>query len=80
VIESEGETAIITGDMMHHPCQVAHPEWTVRFDENGDAAAITRTAFVKAHADRPVLIIGTHFAAPTAGHIRRDGESWKFGP
>lgn len=78
MIESEGESAIITGDMMHHPCQVAHPEWTVRFDEDGPAAAITRAAFVEAHADKPVLIIGTHFAAPTAGHIVADGDRWRF--
>ena len=31
VIESKGETAIITGDMMHHPCQIAHPEWLDQF-------------------------------------------------
>ncbi len=78
VIESEGETAIITGDMMHHPCQIAHPEWAVRFDEDGDAAAATRHDFVRRHADTPVLIIGTHFAGPTAGHIVADGERWKF--
>lgn len=78
VIESQGETAIITGDMMHHPCQVAHPEWTVRFDEDANAAAATRTAFLEAHADTPVLVIGTHFPAPTAGYIRRDGDRWRF--
>ena len=25
MIESEGERAVITGDMTHHPCQLAHP-------------------------------------------------------
>jgi glyoxylase-like metal-dependent hydrolase (beta-lactamase superfamily II) len=79
VIESQGQTAIITGDMMHHPCQIAHPEWPVRFDEDSAAAAITRRAFIETNADTPVLIIGTHFSAPTAGHIRRDGDRWKFG-
>ncbi len=78
VIESKGETAIITGDMMHHPCQVAHPDWEDRFDEDGAAAEVTRRAFVKDFADKPVLIIGTHFPAPTAGRIERDGESYRF--
>ncbi|MFZ4688320.1 MAG: MBL fold metallo-hydrolase [Polymorphobacter sp.] len=78
VIESEGQTAIITGDMMHHPCQVAHPEWAVRFDVDGPAAAATRHDFVTRHADTPVLIIGTHFATPTAGHIVADGDRWRF--
>jgi glyoxylase-like metal-dependent hydrolase (beta-lactamase superfamily II) len=78
VIESRGETAIITGDMMHHPSQVAHPGWIDRFDDNGAAAETTRRAFVEDFADKPVLIIGTHFAAPTAGHIRRNGAGYEF--
>jgi glyoxylase-like metal-dependent hydrolase (beta-lactamase superfamily II) len=78
VIESKGETAIITGDMMHHPCQIAHPEWSPAFDSDKQASQATRHAMVKDWADRPILVIGTHFAAPTAGHIRRDGASYRF--
>ncbi|MGZ5937058.1 MAG: MBL fold metallo-hydrolase [Rhizomicrobium sp.] len=78
VIESKGETAVITGDMVHHPCQFTHPDWPDNFDSDGAAAALTRHAFVKDFADRPVLVIGTHFAAPTAGHIRKDGDTYKF--
>jgi len=78
VIESKGETAVITGDMVHHPCQFTHPDWPDNFDSDGTAAAVTRHAFVKDFADRPVLVIGTHFAAPTAGHIRKDGDTYKF--
>ena len=29
-------------------------------------------------ADQPILVIGTHFAAPTAGHVRRDGAAFRF--
>ena len=78
VIESMGETAIITGDMMHHPCQIGHPDWSPEFDSDKDAARVTRHAMVKDWADQPILIIGTHFEAPTAGHIRRDGANYRF--
>jgi glyoxylase-like metal-dependent hydrolase (beta-lactamase superfamily II) len=78
VIESKGETAVITGDMMHHPCQIAHPEWAPEFDSDQEASSATRRAMLKDWADRPILVIGTHFAAPTAGHIKRDGESYRF--
>jgi glyoxylase-like metal-dependent hydrolase (beta-lactamase superfamily II) len=78
VIESQGKTAIITGDMMHHPCQIAHPEWASEFDSDKAAASTTRRSLVKDWADQPVLVIGTHFAAPTAGHIKRDGASYRF--
>jgi glyoxylase-like metal-dependent hydrolase (beta-lactamase superfamily II) len=78
MIESRGETAVITGDMMHHPCQIAHPEWSPAFDSDPEAARVTRRAMLKDWADQPVLVIGTHFATPTAGHVRRDGVSYRF--
>ena len=78
VIESEGETAVITGDMTHHPCQLAHPDWSPPFDSDPKAAATTRARMFAEWADKPILVIGTHYAAPTAGHVRRDGDSFRF--
>jgi glyoxylase-like metal-dependent hydrolase (beta-lactamase superfamily II) len=77
-IESRGEQALITGDMIHHPCQIAHPEWSPTFDVDPAAAATMRRSVLDRVADRPVLVIGTHFAAPTAGHVRRDGRAYRF--
>jgi glyoxylase-like metal-dependent hydrolase (beta-lactamase superfamily II) len=78
VIESQGETAIITGDMVHHPAQIGRPDWTPAFDSDKDASRATRKAMFKDWADKPILIIGTHFAAPTAGRIKKDGASYRF--
>lgn len=78
VIESKGETAIITGDMMHHPCQIGRPDWSPPFDSDKEAGRATRKAMVKDWADKPILIIGTHFATPTAGHIKKDGAGYRF--
>jgi glyoxylase-like metal-dependent hydrolase (beta-lactamase superfamily II) len=77
-IASEGEEAVITGDMIHHPCQIAHADWSSSADWNQTLSHETREAFLKRYADRPVLIIGTHFAAPTAGHIVRDGDTYRL--
>ena len=38
----------------------------------------TRLAFLDEHADTPTLVIGTHFAGPTVGHIVRDGSTYRF--
>lgn len=78
VIESAGESAVITGDMTHHPCQLAHPEWSPSFDSDGRAAATTRARMFAEWADQPILVIGTHYAAPTAGHVKRDGAGFRF--
>jgi glyoxylase-like metal-dependent hydrolase (beta-lactamase superfamily II) len=77
-IASRGEEAVITGDVMHHPAQCAHPEWHSSADADGAQAERTRREFLARYADRPVLVIGTHFAAPTAGRIVRDGDVYRF--
>ncbi len=77
-IESRGETAFITGDMMHHPCQVSRPDWTSEFDGDKQAGAARRRTMIREWADKPCLVIGTHFAAPTAGRIVSDGAGYRF--
>jgi glyoxylase-like metal-dependent hydrolase (beta-lactamase superfamily II) len=79
-IASGGEEAVITGDLMHHPVQCAEPDWANRFDVDPGAARRTRRAFLQRHADRPVLVLGTHFATPTGGRVVRDGAVWRFQP
>jgi glyoxylase-like metal-dependent hydrolase (beta-lactamase superfamily II) len=78
VIESQGERALITGDAMHHPCQIAHPDWSPPFDSDQIASEATRRQMLESVADKPVLVIGTHFAAPTAGHVKRDGAAYRL--
>jgi glyoxylase-like metal-dependent hydrolase (beta-lactamase superfamily II) len=77
-IRSQGAEAVITGDLMHHPVQCAEPHWQSHYDHDPDAARTTRRRFLGEQADRPVLVLGTHFAAPTAGHVVRDGAAWRF--
>ncbi len=77
-IRSADEDAVITGDMIHHPCQIARPEWSSAVDWDPDRSRETRLAFLKRYAERPVLVIGTHFATPTAGRIIRDGDGYRL--
>jgi glyoxylase-like metal-dependent hydrolase (beta-lactamase superfamily II) len=77
-IESRRERALITGDMLHHPCQFGHPEWSPTFDSDPVASASMRRSVMEKVADHPVLVIGTHFAAPTAGHVKREGTAFRF--
>jgi glyoxylase-like metal-dependent hydrolase (beta-lactamase superfamily II) len=70
-IASQGERALITGDMTHHPVQWAEPDWKMPADSDASAAAATRRRIANALADEPVLVIGTHYAPPCAGHLVR---------
>jgi glyoxylase-like metal-dependent hydrolase (beta-lactamase superfamily II) len=78
LIESKGESAVITGDMMHHPVQIARPSWSASFDVDPAAAAATREAMVRDWSRSGLLVIGTHFAGPTAGRVKRDGEFYRL--
>jgi glyoxylase-like metal-dependent hydrolase (beta-lactamase superfamily II) len=77
-ISSQGEEAVITGDLVHHPCQFARPGWGSSADADAEQADRTRKAFMARYADTPTLIIGTHFAGPTAGRLVRDGEAYRL--
>ena len=77
-ISSAGKNAVITGDMTHHPCQMAHPEWAANADYDQQQAVQTRKAFLDKYSKQSTLVIGTHFATPTAGKIERDGKAYRF--
>jgi glyoxylase-like metal-dependent hydrolase (beta-lactamase superfamily II) len=77
-IASDGEEALITGDFMHHPCQIARPEWSSTADSDPVEARLTRERMLTRLADTPILVIGTHFAGRSAGHIVRDGDAYRL--
>jgi len=77
-ISSQGEQAVITGDLMHHPIQLAMPSHPATFDMDKVAGSATRVAFVNRFQEKPVLVIGSHFADPGAGFIVRHGAAWKL--
>jgi len=77
-LASGGAEAVITGDLMHCPVQVAEPGWSSHFDTDAEQARKTRRAFCERYADTAVAVLGTHFHHPTAGRIVRHGSTWRF--
>jgi glyoxylase-like metal-dependent hydrolase (beta-lactamase superfamily II) len=78
MIESKGETAFITGDALHHPCQMAYPDWCPSVDVDMTLSPQTRRKLLGEAADTGLLFIGTHFSGPTAGRVVKDGETWRL--
>jgi glyoxylase-like metal-dependent hydrolase (beta-lactamase superfamily II) len=74
-ITSDGEEGLLTGDVAHHPCQMAHLDWSSTADSDPVQSAATRRQLFSRFADRPTLVIGGHFSA---AHIKRDGDAFKF--
>ncbi len=74
-IKSAGEEGLLTGDVAHHPCQMAHLDWSSTADFDPVQSAATRRELFSRFADTPTLTIGGHF---NAGHIKRDADAFKF--
>jgi len=77
-IRSEGAEALITGDCFHHPCQMTRVDWCSSADFDQAEGQRTREKFLDRFAESDVLIIGTHFATPSAGYVkpREEGGYW----
>jgi glyoxylase-like metal-dependent hydrolase (beta-lactamase superfamily II) len=78
LIESNGQSAVISGDVMHHPSQIAYPRWGAVSDFDPEQARVSRVGFVEQFADTDTLVVGTHFPDPVAGRIRRDGSGFRL--
>lgn len=75
-ITSGGQSALITGDFVHHPCQMAWPAWASTADYDAEQSTRTRREVFGRLAGTPTLVIGTHFAGATAGRVVRDGDAF----
>jgi glyoxylase-like metal-dependent hydrolase (beta-lactamase superfamily II) len=76
LVESGDATALITGDATHSPIQFTHPELAAgRVDHDSVESTATRRDLVARFTDTDAVVLGTHFAPPTAGvlHRRPDG-------
>ena len=74
-IASDGEQGLLAGDAAHHPCQMAHLDWSSTVDTDPAQSVVTRRDLFSRFAEKPALVIGGHFSA---GRILRDGDAFKF--
>ncbi len=77
-IQSGGQSAIITGDFLHHPCQMEEPLWECTADWDTPLAQKTRIEQLEQYAEEGLLVFGTHFASPSAGRVVKKGEYFQF--
>ena len=77
-IESAGQSALITGDCIHHPVQMTRTDWCSSADYDQSQGRWTRENLLAKLVDQDTLVIGTHFATPTAGYVKAlpDGGYW----
>src|SRR5689334_6140649 len=67
------ETAVYVGDLIHHPLQVDHPDWSPLFDSLPQLSRETRHHLVERARREHSLVLSYHFPFPGIGHIGDTG-------
>jgi glyoxylase-like metal-dependent hydrolase (beta-lactamase superfamily II) len=68
-IASQGRNAVMIGDLMHSPIQLAHPDWSPSSDYDPALSTKTRRRFLDSHCETDVLVLTAHFPSPSVGHV-----------
>lgn len=76
VIGSGPLSALVTGDAIHHPVQLAHPEWGSASDWDPAMAARTRRELLEQCARTGMLLFGSHFADALPHRVARSGDAF----
>jgi glyoxylase-like metal-dependent hydrolase (beta-lactamase superfamily II) len=72
LVESESQKALLLADVMHAPVQVMHPDWSIKFDQDKEIAAKTRTSILERAEREHILLAVPHAPFPGLGFITRD--------
>lgn len=70
-IESDGETAVLLGDVAVHPALLDRPSWHYVFDLDLEVAVATRKALIEELVDSDALGACGHYPHGGIGHVRR---------
>jgi len=81
LLQSGGEQALFWGDVLHHPVQIARPDWNSVFCEFLEAATLARREALDLAAESGATVFTTHFAESAVGRVYRKSEGhfrWTF--
>ena len=80
-VSQGSEQLLIWGDIVHAPLlQFAHPDWSIAFDVDKDAALRTRSKILEEVASDRIRVAGMHHVFPAFGHVAKAGTGYEFVP
>jgi glyoxylase-like metal-dependent hydrolase (beta-lactamase superfamily II) len=79
-IASDGDRAMFVGDVLHHPLQIANPEWNSIFCEDAAQARTARRHVLNRAAAEQAILIPAHFAGDHAVRIAMAGDDFRALP
>ena len=81
LVSSQGEEALIQGDVLVHPAQVTEDDWNCHFDHDWPVSTETRRKMLEDAEAKGTPVVSCHFPAPGFGTVvRREGRRyWQVG-
>jgi glyoxylase-like metal-dependent hydrolase (beta-lactamase superfamily II) len=73
-----GKQALFTGDVMHHPIQVYHPDWSSQFCWDREMSARSRRQVLEHCVEHDSLLCPAHFPGPNAGYVHEAGDAFRM--
>jgi len=77
-LRSNDKLALFSGDVMHHPLQVVHPEWNSVFCEWQVEALTSRRWILEHAAEHKLPLFTPHFAETSVGYVTRSGDQFQW--
>lgn len=81
LVSSQGDEALIQGDVFVHPAQVTEDDWNCHFDYDWPVATDTRRKMLDETGAKGTRVVSCHFPAPGFGRVvRSEGKRyWQVG-
>lgn len=73
VISSEGERALLLGDIAHSVVELAEPDWEAVYDVDKQAAKAVRNAIAEEALDTDTYVVPAHFPKMAFGRVVTTG-------
>ncbi len=77
-LKDGGRQACFSGDIMHHPIQVYHPDWSSQFCTDQALSAKSRRKLLEDCAESGALLCPAHFPGANAGYIKPQGNTFRI--
>ena len=77
-LKDAGKQACFSGDIMHHPIQVYHPDWSSQFCWDQEMSARSRRKLLEDCVEANALLCPAHFPGANAGYIKPQGDSFRI--
>ena len=78
--QSQDETGVFLGDVLHSPLQCCYPDVNSAFCQHPESARLTRRRLLAEAAEQGHLLLPAHFPAPHAGRVTVNGAGFRFHP